>query len=760
MLDDIDNLLDDAISAHEAKDFNAAAIKYTKILEQDSHHADANHNFGLLTIELGFKDEALIFLQTAINTNPNVLQYWVTCINTLINTERFYDAQSVLEKAHLFGYRDEVFEHLRHNLDLKQQQCETLIKLNQSDDVKASFDQTTLEICEDGYGDTSSLSLDEHLEPNGKLPHTEEPPIDQIQSLMELLGQQMFEQVIEQAQKLIKQYSNNLTLWNIMGVAAVRLGQLDHAIISFQNAINIEPNAVDAHNNLGNILIKQGKLEEAIEAFSKALSIKPDFPEAHNNMGDALQQQGKLEEAIGAFNKALSFKPDYAEACNNMGDALQQQGKLEEAIGAFNKALSFKPDYAEAYNNMGTALQKQGKPEEAIEVYNKALSIKPDFPDAHKNKGIILQHQGKLEEAIGAFNKALSFKPDFPEAYNNMGNAFREQGKLDEAIEAFNKAISLKPDFPEAYNNLGFVKLMTDEWKDGIKLLQCRWKTKSMQNYKRVFKAPEWDGNLALEGKTLLIWGEQGPGDMIIWSSCLDYYTKTGAKVIVECSPKLVKLLTMSFPKITVRVENKEVKHEEEDFDFQIPMETLFGYACLSGKISSDQREYIFPDETKVDYWKNRLKIITEKPCIGISWKSPVMNLKRQNNYADLSFWKPLLQNENYTFFNLQSSDFEGDLQRIDQDFGVEVINFKEIDHYNDLAEVAAFCKALDKTISIATTVAQISTAVGTHTIIPTWRQGPWNNILFNSRGPKVKALYRNTWEPWNRVFNDVRDML
>ena len=116
---------------------------------------------------------------------------------------------------------------------------------------------------------------------------------------MELLGQQMFEQVIEQAQKLIKQYSNNLTLWNIMGVAAVRLGQLDHAIISFQNAINIEPNAVDAHNNLGNILIKQGKLEEAIEAFSKALSIKPDFPEAHNNMGDALQQQGKLEEAIG-----------------------------------------------------------------------------------------------------------------------------------------------------------------------------------------------------------------------------------------------------------------------------------------------------------------------------------------------------------------------------------------------------------------------------------------------------------------------------
>ena len=61
--------------------------------------------------------------------------------------KELFEAQSVLEKAHLLGYRDEVFEHLRHNLDLKQQQCETLIKLNHSDDGKASFDQATMGIC-------------------------------------------------------------------------------------------------------------------------------------------------------------------------------------------------------------------------------------------------------------------------------------------------------------------------------------------------------------------------------------------------------------------------------------------------------------------------------------------------------------------------------------------------------------------------------------------------------------------------------------
>ena len=136
------------------------------------------------------------------------------------------------------------------------------------------------------------------------------------------------------------------------------------------------------------------------------------------------------------------------------------------------------------------------------------------------------------------------------------------------------------------------------------------------------------------------------------------------------------------------------------------------------------------------------------------------MNSKRQNNYADLSFWASVLQNENYTFFNLQSSNFEGDLHRISKDFGVEVINFEDLDHYDDLAEVAAFCKALDKSISVATAVAHISAAVGTHTIIPAWKQGPWNNILYNSRGPKTDLLFRNTWDTWEKTFHNVAKII
>ena len=105
---------------------------------------------------------------------------------------------------------------------------------------------------------------------NDKVSQQEEPPIEQIQSLMDMLSQQKFTQVYEQAQELTKQYSNNLTLWNIMGSAAAQNGQLDQAAFAFDKAINIEPSSADAHNNLGNVLRGQDKPEEAIKAFNEA----------------------------------------------------------------------------------------------------------------------------------------------------------------------------------------------------------------------------------------------------------------------------------------------------------------------------------------------------------------------------------------------------------------------------------------------------------------------------------------------------------
>jgi tetratricopeptide (TPR) repeat protein len=401
----IDQALQQAVEAHKAGQAQEADRLYTAIIKAQPQHPDANHNMGILAVGVDKVQEALPFFKTALETNPNIAQFWFSYIDALIKLDKLEDAKAVLDRAKRKGAKGDGFNKLEQ-------------QLNEADKVQ-------------------------------------EPPQAQIQELINLYSRGQLQQALKRAETLVQKFPKSPVLFNIQGAALKGVGQLDASVKAYNKALAIKPDYAEAYYNMGVTLKDQGKQAEAIEAYKKALAIKPDYADAYNNMGVTFHDQGKQVEAIEAYKKALAIKPDYADAYNNMGNALKDQDKSDVAIDAFNKALAIKPDYAEAYNNMGNALKEQGKLEEAIEAYNKALAIKPDYAETYYNMGVTLQEQGKLEEAIEAYNKALAIKPDSAEIYNNIGNGLQDQGKLEEAIEAYNKALAIKPDYAEAYNNMG-----------------------------------------------------------------------------------------------------------------------------------------------------------------------------------------------------------------------------------------------------------------------------------------------------------------
>src|ERR1035437_763600 len=172
------------------------------------------------------------------------------------------------------------------------------------------------------------------------------------------------------------------------------------------------------HNNLGIALLKTGNVDEAMVHYQMALEINPDFAEAHNNLGNFLFQKGSVDEAMVHYQKALEINPDYAEAHYNLGYALLKMGNVDEAIAHLQKALQINPDYAEAHNNLGYALIQKGRVDEATAHFQKALQINPDYADAHNNLGNILLEKGSVDEAIIHFQKALQSQrpPAKPEA--------------------------------------------------------------------------------------------------------------------------------------------------------------------------------------------------------------------------------------------------------------------------------------------------------------------------------------------------------
>ena len=505
-------------------------------------------------------------------------------------------------------------------------------------------------------------------------------------------------------------------------------------------------------------LYNQGKFSLA---FKNASSLIKQYPKSFlswNILSISAVQIGNLEVAIEAFQKVISINPGYAEAYNNLGVIKKNQGKLKEAFDLLERALKVKPEYIDAYYNLGNVLKEQGKLDEAIEAFKKAISLKPDYAEAYCNLGVVFKDQGRLDEAISAYKKSISFKPNNAPSYSNIGSLLQNQGKLDEAKEAYKKSISLDPNLANAHKNLSFTLLSCGQYEYGLDEYEWRWKTDESLSKYRHFRQPLWNKEISLKGKTILIWSEQGVGDTITWSSCLSHITSQAKHCILECQEKLVPLLKRSFPKIEVKAENRSLDEERNDFDFHISMGSLYQNLNKEIFLKTKVDAYLVPDPDRVDYWRKKLESLGNGPYIGVSWKSVLMSPDRIPNYALISEWSSLLKLPNIKFINLQPKDFEEDLSKIKNEMGVKVHNFEDIDHWEDLDDVAALCTALDMVVSNKITVPLIAAGVGTLTKLANWKQSAWNNILLNPRGPLVQIYEKDTWEKWDNVFKLIAD--
>jgi tetratricopeptide (TPR) repeat protein len=586
------------------------------------------------------------------------------------------------------------------------------------------------------------------------------PPQLVIDQLMNLYNQGQLEAASQQAQNLTAHYPRAVVLWNILGASAAQLGKFDKAIGAFKEIISLNPDQASSYYNLGNALKDQGKLEEAIEAYNKALVLKPDYEAANINLGVAIQNwrtisepRYKFEDVIEANKKVLTFAHANAETLFNEGQILHALNKWDDAIALYGKAIAINPDYPQAHLNMGIALTHQDKFEEAIEAYNKALLHKPDYAEAYARLGIPLIGQGKLTQAIKAFKKAIALKPDDAEIYCNMGIALKNQGKLEDAIEAYKKALAIKPDYADVHRNLGLEFLKIGRISEGLEEYEWRWKTKDGSKMQRHFSQPLWDGRKSLKGKKILLWCEQGVGDMINWSYCLPFIASQAEHCILECQKKLVPLLARSFPNVEVKHENRSLDAERYDFDYHLPMGSLYRHCITKLPLDFKVDAYLVPDPVRVNFWRKRLHSIGKGPYVGISWKSGNMGSSRLPNYASISELSPILTLPDITFINLQYIDFEDDLAKIQKDLGVIVHNFDDLDHYDNLDEVAALSAALDVVVSVTSAVPIITAGVGTCTKLASWRQSSFNNILNSPLGPSLDKFFRNTSEPWGNVF-------
>jgi S1-C subfamily serine protease len=116
------------------------------------------------------------------------------------------------------------------------------------------------------------------------------------------------------------------------GLDSLWLGNYDHAVGYFENAVNRNPKRADAWIQVGYCKVKQGKNQEAIQAYQQALQLKPSSEDVLNKLGDAYYYAGRLREAIQSYKEAARLHPASAEAFYNLALVYFESGNQQLAL--------------------------------------------------------------------------------------------------------------------------------------------------------------------------------------------------------------------------------------------------------------------------------------------------------------------------------------------------------------------------------------------------------------------------------------------
>jgi tetratricopeptide (TPR) repeat protein len=170
--------------------------------------------------------------------------------------------------------------------------------------------------------------------------------------------------------------------------------------------------ASDAHCQRGDVLFALERFEEAIVSYDRAIELDPQNVAAYANRGCAFGCSGDNEAAVASHDRALAIEPDHLLAALNRGVALHNLHRHEEALASFDRALAISPNDPGVHSNRATALGSLGRLDEALACYERAHALNPDFIDAYVNHGMLLKRLGRFDEALACFSRVLAVHPN------------------------------------------------------------------------------------------------------------------------------------------------------------------------------------------------------------------------------------------------------------------------------------------------------------------------------------------------------------
>jgi len=346
-----------------------------------------------------------------------------------------------------------------------------------------------------------------------------------------------------------------------------------------------------------------------------------------------------------------------------------------------------------------------------------------------------------LDEAIEDLRRAVQLQPTMADAHASLGVALSIQQRFDEAMAHFDNALAIDSHCAEAGWNRALLRLLSGDYRRGWPEYEWRWRCKRTIPLPP-FSQPRWDGG-PLQGRTILLSGEQGLGDTLQFVRYAPLVKALGGRVVLQCPNELLPLLSRMAGIDRLVAADAALP----PFDVYAPLMSLPAAFHTTLETIPAEIPYLSADPGLVAHWRQELTGIRGFR-VGIAWQGSPRHAWDRLRSTALEQFEPLAGVDGVRLISLQKGPGSEQLQALGSRLPVVDLGNRFDESAGPFMDTAAVLANLDLLVCADTALAHLAGAMGLRAWVALFFTPDWRWLLQREDSP---------WYPSLRLFRQSR---
>ncbi len=203
---------------------------------------------------------------------------------------------------------------------------------------------------------------------------------------------------------------DEITVYNYYDVS-YEAGRIEQAVDFLGNFVKDNPYCKEAWYCLGCAYRDMTLYEKAVDSFEFAIAIDKNYVDAYIALSQTQDFMGLTSEAVTTMLRVLDFYDDYAKVYRTIGNLYAREANYDTAMAYFIKATESNPHDAEAFASLALCYMELGDSATALSKVNRAVQLDETFPSADCPEGNpeVLCAAAMVYDALDDFYKASDF---------------------------------------------------------------------------------------------------------------------------------------------------------------------------------------------------------------------------------------------------------------------------------------------------------------------------------------------------------------